>query len=166
MDNCETSVKTIAEIVELPLLSPGRMFYNDDFDGSLESAKNFSQLENNQSMRFSNKFGKPMTLALALTLLSFTASFAYPAPEYKFKVYNNTKVAIKRIQVSEDGKKWGEFDIAPGIRAGATVELVWDKSTDNGACEWWFKATWSDGEVSDAAKFDFCEKDLVIEFTK
>lgn len=117
-------------------------------------------------MRFSNKFGKLMTLALVLTLLSFTASFAHPTPEYKFKVYNNTKVAIKKIEVSEDGKKWGEFDIGNGIRAGATVEMVWDKSTDNGACEWYFRATWSDGEVSDAAKFDFCEKDLVIEFTK
>ena len=116
-------------------------------------------------MRVTNKFGKLTMLALALTLLSSTASFAY-APEYKFKVYNNTKLPIKRIQVSEDGKRWGDFDIGSGIRAGATVEMVWDKSTDNGACEWWFKATWSDGEVSDAAKFDFCEKDLVIEFTK
>jgi len=121
--------------------------------------------EKEKSMRVNN-FKKVTLLAAALLMMSFTLSFAKPHVEYKFKVHNNTKVAIKKIQVSDDGKKWGVFDIGSGIAAGATDELVWDKSTDNGACEWWFKATWSDGDVSDAAKFDFCEKDLVIEFTK
>ncbi len=113
-----------------------------------------------------SNFGKAALLVTALLLMSFTLGFAKPHPEYKFKVYNNTNLAIKKIQVSDDGKKWGYFDIGSGIPAGKTVELVWDKSTDNGACEWYFKAVWSDGDVSDAAKFDFCEKDLVIEFTK
>ena len=117
-------------------------------------------------MRVNSSFGKVGMLAIALMLMSFTLSFAKPQVEYKFKVHNNTKVAIKKIQVSEDGKTWGYFDIGSGIAAGATVELVWDKSTDNGACQWYFKAVWSDGDVSDAAKFDFCEKDLVIEFSK
>ena len=116
-------------------------------------------------MRANTSFAKTLMLAVAVVLMSGTLSVAR-TPEYKFKVHNNTKSAIKKLQVSEDGKKWGFFDIGSGIGAGQTVELVWDKSTDNGACEWWFKATWSDGEVSDAAKFDFCEKDLVIEFTK
>ena len=115
-------------------------------------------------MRFTHKFGKLMTLALALMLLSFTASFAHPAPEYKFKVHNNTKQAIKQLLVSIDGKKWGEFDIGNGIRAGATVELVWDKSTDNEPCEQYFKVQFADGEWSDAVKFDFCEKGLILEF--
>jgi hypothetical protein len=117
-------------------------------------------------MRVNRNLSKVILLATALLLMSFTFSFAKPHAEYKFKIHNNTKVAIKKIQVSDDGKKWGNFDIGDGIAAGATDEMVWDKSTDNGACEWWFKATWSDGEVSDAAKFDFCEKNLVIEFTK
>ena len=117
-------------------------------------------------MRVYSNFGKVALLAMALLMMSFTLSSARSHADYKFKVHNNTKVAIKKIQVSDDGKKWGYFDIGDGIAAGATEELVWDKSTDNGACEWWFKATWSDGDVSDAAKFDFCEKDLVIEFTK
>jgi hypothetical protein len=117
-------------------------------------------------MRVNSNFGKVVMLATALLLLSFTLSFAKPHNEYKFKVFNNTRLVIKKIQVSDDGKKWGVFDIGSGIGANKTVELVWDKSTDSGACEWWFKATWSDGEVSDAAKFDFCETDLVIEFTK
>ena len=117
-------------------------------------------------MRVNSKFGKVILLATTLLVMSFTLSFAKPHNEYKFKVRNNNNVAIKKIQVSDDGKNWGYFDIGNGIAAGATQELVWDKSTDNGACEWYFKAIWSDGEASSAAKFDFCEKDLVIEFGK
>src|SRR4026209_18205 len=99
-------------------------------------------------MRVNTKFGKIVMLAMALMMLSFTASLAKPKAEYKFKIHNNTKAAIKRIQVSEEKKSWGGLDIGDGMAAGATDEMVWDKSTDNGACEWWFKATWSDGEVS------------------
>ena len=115
-------------------------------------------------MRVNNNFGKVAILAAALLLMSFTLSFAKPHVEYKFKVHNNTKQAIKKIKVSDDGKKWGFFDIGDGIAAGATEELVWDKSTDNGACEWQFKAVFADGEESEAVEFNFCEKNLVIEF--
>ena len=117
-------------------------------------------------MRAYTNYGKVAILAAALLLMSFSFGTAKTRVEYRFKVHNNTKVTLKKIQVSDDGKKWGYFDIGSGIAAGATEELVWDKSTDNGACEWYFKAIWSDGDESDAAKFDFCEKDLVIEFTK
>jgi hypothetical protein len=119
-----------------------------------------------RSMRINSNFAKVVMLATALLMMSFTVSSAKTNVDYKFKVHNNAKLAIKKIQVSEDGKKWGYFDIGDGIAAGATDELVWDKSTDEGNCEWYFKAVWSDGEESDAAKFDFCEKALVIEFTK
>ena len=68
------------------------------------------------------------------------------------------------FQVSEDGKKWGDFDIGTGIKAGATDELVWDKSTDNGNCEQYFKVQFADGEWSESVKFDFCEKGLILEF--
>ena len=115
-------------------------------------------------MRVNSKFGKLLMLATALTLMSFTASFAQPNADYKFKVHNNTKNDIKKIMVSEDGKKWGLFDIGDGIKAGATDELVWDKSTDNGNCEWTFKAVFDNDEESEAVKFDFCEKNLVLEF--
>ena|SRR6185436_4706975 len=111
-----------------------------------------------------NKFGKATVFAMALVLLSFTASFAQPTTEYKFKVHNNTRQKIKKILVSEDGKKWGFFEIGDGIAAGATEELVWDKSTDNEDCEQYFKAVFADGEESDPIAFDFCEKDLVLEF--
>ena len=115
-------------------------------------------------MRVNNNFGKVVVFATALLMLSFTLSFAKPHADYKFKVHNNTRQAINKIKVSDDGKKWGFFDISDGIAAGATEELVWDKSTDNGACEWQFKAVFSDNEESEAVEFNFCEKNLVIEF--
>ena len=114
-------------------------------------------------MRINPQLGKFLMLAIALVLMSSTLSFA-KSYEYKFKVHNNTKQDIKKLQVSEDGKKWGTFDVGDGIKAGATDELVWDKSTDNSGCEWYFKATFADGDVSDAVKFDFCEKGLDLEF--
>jgi len=114
-------------------------------------------------MRVNKKLGTAFMLALALALMSGTLSFA-KTNEYRFKVHNNTKSDIKKIQVSEDGKTWGYFDIGDGIKAGATDELVWDKSTDNSNCQWYFKAQFADGDWSDAVKFDFCEKGLVLEF--
>src|SRR5262249_41199547 len=115
-----------------------------------------------KSMRV-NKLGTVFMLALALVLMSGTLSFA-KTNEYKFKVHNNTKQDIKKIQVSQDGKNWGYFDIGDGIKAGETETLVWDKSTDNENCAQYFKAQFANGEWSDAVKFDFCEKDLVLEF--
>ena len=107
--------------------------------------------------------GTILLLGLALVLMSATLSFA-KSYEYKFKVHNSTKQDIKKIQVSIDGKKWGFFDIGDGIKAGATEELIWDKSTDNEPCEQYFKAQFADGDWSDAVKFDFCEKGIVLEF--
>ena len=114
-------------------------------------------------MRANSNFGKLLMLAIALVLMSGTLSFA-KSYEYKFKVHNNTKQDIKKLQVSIDGKKWGDFDIGSGIKAGATDELVWDKSTDNEPCQQYFKVQFADGEWSEAVKFDFCEKGLTLEF--
>jgi len=114
-------------------------------------------------MRINPQLGKFLMLAVALVLMSGTLSFA-KSYEYKFKVHNNTKQDIKKLQVSEDGKKWGDFDIGSGIKAGATEELVWDKSTDSEKCEQYFKVQFADGDWSDAVKFDFCEKGLILEF--
>jgi hypothetical protein len=121
-------------------------------------------MEKEERMRVHNNFGKVVLLATGLVLMSFTLSFAKTSAEYKFKVHNNTKSDIKKIEVSQDGKKWGEFDIGDGIKAGATDELVWDKATDNENCEQYFRATFADGDVSDAVKFNFCEKGLILEF--
>jgi len=115
-------------------------------------------------MRVYSNYGKVAMMAAALVLMSFTVGIARTNADYKFKVRNNTTHAIKKILVSDDGKKWGYFDIGSGIAAGETEELVWDKSTDNGACEWVFKAVFSNGEESEPVEFDFCEKNLVLEF--
>jgi hypothetical protein len=114
-------------------------------------------------MRVYNSLAKLTVLAIAFVLMSATLTLA-KTYEYKFKVHNNTKQAIKKLQVSEDGKTWGDFDIGDGIAAGATEELVWDKSTDKENCEQYFKVQFADGEWSDAVKFDFCEKGLILEF--
>jgi|ERR1051326_504413 signal-transduction protein with cAMP-binding, CBS, and nucleotidyltransferase domain len=114
-------------------------------------------------MRVYRNAGMMVALAATLVVMSLTVAAAY-APDYKFKVHNNTKQDIKKILVSEDGKKWGYFNIGDGIKAGETEELVWDKSTDKESCEQWFKAVFSDDAESEPVKFDFCEKDLVLEF--
>ena len=98
-------------------------------------------------------------LFLALAALPFSAS-----AEYSFDVQNNTDSAIVALEVSEDGKKWGKFNIGKGIRSGATSKLVWDSSTDDSGCEWYFKAKFNDGTESEVTSFDFCEEDLVLEF--
>jgi len=113
-------------------------------------------------MRVYRNFAKLSMLVLAFALMS-TLSLA-KTNEYKFKVHNNTKQTIRKLQVSEDDKNWGDFDIGDGIAAGATEELVWDKSTDKENCEQYFKVQFADGDWSDAVKFDFCEKGLVLEF--
>lgn len=84
--------------------------------------------------------------------------------EYSFEVTNNTKLTIKKILVSEDGKEYGFFDIGKGIKPGQTIKLVWDSSTNGESCQQWVKAVFSDGEESEPTKFDFCESDLALEF--
>ena len=86
------------------------------------------------------------------------------AAEYSFKVHNTTEQTIKKLLVSEDGKTFGFFDIGKGIAPGKTVTLEWDKSTDEENCDQWFKAVFDDDEESEPVEFDFCEKDLVLEF--
>ncbi len=116
-------------------------------------------------MRVYNNFKRISLFVLALGLMSFSVNHARASHDYKFKVHNNTKHTIKKVLVSEDGKKYGFFDIGDGIAAGTTEELVWDKSTDNGNCEWLFKAVFDNDEESEPVKFDFCEKGLVLEFS-
>jgi hypothetical protein len=103
---------------------------------------------------------KHLVIAAALVLLSVPAF----ADEYKFTVTNNTNTAISKILVSEDGGEYGHFNIGKGIKAGATVTLVWDQSTDGENCEQYFKAVFSNGEESEAQKFDFCEDEVAIDF--
>ena len=107
------------------------------------------------------KINARVALFVAAFLFMSVAAFA---DDYAFEVHNNSDQAIKKILVSEDGKEYGFFDIGKGIKAGATVELVWDSSTEGENCEQYFKAVFADGSESDATKFDFCEEGLTLEF--
>ncbi|HUR82409.1 MAG TPA: hypothetical protein VM733_16720 [Thermoanaerobaculia bacterium] len=96
------------------------------------------------------------------------ATLALSAPafgeEYSFKVHNNTDSKITKILVSEDGKKFGYFDIGAGIAPGKTITLVWDQSTNGENCDQTFKAVFANGETSEPQSFDFCEDEVEIEF--
>jgi len=119
-------------------------------------------------VRFQTRFKKVTLLVIALVIMGSTLGHAHASKvstfEYTYKVHNKSRVRIVALLASEDGKTYGEFDIGKGIPGGQTVTLVWDKSTDEGNCEQWIKAKFADGGVSPAAKFDFCEEDLVLEF--
>jgi len=115
-------------------------------------------------MKIPQPFAKATLLATAVLSLAFAPQFANAADEYSFKVHNTTKETIKKLLASEDGQKFGSFDVGSGIKPGEKVTLVWDKSTNDGACEHFFKAVYADGEESEAVKFDFCEDDLELEF--
>ena len=108
---------------------------------------------------------KQVLVSLVVTGLLAIASQAQAADsEYSFKVHNTTKNTITKILVSQDGKSWGEFDVGKGIGAGKSETLIWDSSTNNEACKQSVKAVFDDGSESAPAKFDFCEKDLELEF--
>lgn len=115
-------------------------------------------------MKFQSKFVRMTLLSVALMLMSVGASYAQ-SEEFTFKVYNRTDTTIKKLLVSQDGKKYKYFDIGKGIAAGASATLVWDESTNNENCVQWFKAVYADGSESQPAKFDFCEDELELEFT-
>jgi len=102
-------------------------------------------------------------LAFALVIVSSAAGYAHARFDYTFKVHNKGKNKIVKLMASEDGKSYGNFDIGDGIDPGETATLVWSKTTDDKSCEWLFKAAFDDGEESAPVKFDFCEKDLLLE---
>ena len=107
---------------------------------------------------------KLMLSAVAFATLTFVAGTAAADDEFSFQVTNNTNMAIKQILVSEDNSDFGHFDIGGGIKAGATVTLVWDKSTNGESCDQYFKAVFANGEESEAVEFDFCESEVALEF--
>ncbi len=89
------------------------------------------------------------------------------ASAYEFNITNSTKSKIVGVEASEDGgKSWGKFDMGKGLAAGASTTITWDSSTDDSVCEWQVRASYADGSESEPAAFDFCEKDLEIEFNE
>lgn len=105
--------------------------------------------------------------ALAFAVLTLCSPQTCVAKdEYSFLVTNSTQSGIKQVLVSEDGKTWGKFDIGSGIAAGDSVKLVWGENTNNQECKQWVKALFKDGSESKPKTFDFCDSNLVIEFSE
>ncbi len=102
----------------------------------------------------------PALLAIALLAAASSAS------AYDFTVTNSTEVKITSIEASEDDKTWGKFNIGAGLAAGESMKITWDASTDESVCEWKVRASYADGSKAEPTTFDFCEKDLEIEFTE
>jgi hypothetical protein len=115
-------------------------------------------------MKFNNHYRKVFALFFAFVLMSFNVSYAAGLNEYSFKVTNKTGVKITKLLASEDGENYGVFDIGSGIASGKSVTMVWDKSTDDSGCEWYFKAVFADKSESEAVPFDFCEEELELVF--
>ena len=61
---------------------------------------------------------------IGLLALSLTAAVVLPRiavaddDDYTFVLHNTTKQKITALMVSEDGEKWGKFDIGDGLKAG------------------------------------------------
>ena len=116
-------------------------------------------------MKLQRHLKKALLVGCALIVTTFVPPATFGADdEYSFKVKNTTEELITKILVSEDGEKYGFFDIGAGIKPGETMTLVWDKKTNSGSCHQWFKAVWESGKEGKPVKFDFCEKDLQLEF--
>jgi hypothetical protein len=114
-------------------------------------------------MKVQNRLTKAIVLGSAFLVLALLSPVAR-ADDYSFKVHNTTSETITKILVSEDGETFGNFDIGDGIKAGETETLVWNKSTNSQSCHQWFKAVWESGKEGKPVKFDFCEKNLTLEF--
>lgn len=102
-------------------------------------------------------------LAFGIAANGLVASGAL-ADTFSFTATNTTNSTITEVLVSENKSEWGYFDIGSGIKPGATVDLVWDQSTNSESCAQWVKATYADGSESEPAKFDFCEDGLELNF--
>jgi hypothetical protein len=109
--------------------------------------------------------GAVAAVAFSSLLIPVGSTRADDDEGYSFKVHNTTKDKITKLLASEDGKDYDTFDVgSKGIAPDETVTLKWDKTTDETGCEWMIKAVFADGSETDARKFDFCEKELELEF--
>ena len=113
---------------------------------------------------------KNISLKTVLFALSFTAAIVLPRiavaddDDYTFILHNTTKEKITALMVSEDGEKWGKFDIGDGLKAGDSAKFVWDKSTHNQECEQFVKCVFEGGSESQPVKHDFCKEGLELGF--
>jgi P pilus assembly chaperone PapD len=111
---------------------------------------------------------KTLLLALSLTAAVVLPRLAVAADddekEYSFVLHNTTKEKITGLMVSEDGEKWGKFDVGNGLNPGESAKFVWDKKTNSQECEQFVKAEFEDGSESKPVKHDFCKEGLELGF--
>ena len=114
---------------------------------------------------------KTSLMKTALLALAFISAVILPRlavaedeTEYSFVLHNTTQEKITALMVSEDGEKWGKFDIGDGLKAGDSAKFVWDKKTNSQACEQFVKAEFEDGKESQPVKHDFCKEGLELGF--
>jgi hypothetical protein len=100
----------------------------------------------------------------AAIVLSRFAVAEEEGKEYSFILHNTTQEKITALMVSEDGEKWGKFDIGKGLEPGDSAKLVWDKSTNSESCSQFVKAEFEDGSESKPVKHDFCKEGLELGF--
>jgi hypothetical protein len=109
--------------------------------------------------------GKTVLLALSLIAAVVLPRLTFAADDdYSFILHNTTEEKITALMVSEDGEKWGKFDIGDGLKPGDSAKFVWDKSTHNQECEQFVKAEFDGGKESKPVKHDFCKEGLELGF--
>lgn len=101
---------------------------------------------------------KALLMLWATTLGLAHSPTSASAEQWYFWVENDSNTAIKSLLVSEDGKKWGYFDIGSGIAPGDKEKMLWNESANDESCAQWIKAEFSDGQESEAAQINFCQK--------
>ncbi len=125
-----------------------------------------SALLNQLNYKMKNlSLGKTLLLALSVTAAIILPKIAVADDnEYSFVLHNTTDEKITALMVSEDGEKWGKFDIGDGLKAGESAKLVWNKETNSQACEQFVKAEFEGGKESKPVKHDFCKEGLELGF--
>ena len=106
--------------------------------------------------------------AMRYSIIALAALIASPmghADEFTFDVVNDSEYRLIRLQASEDGRNWLDFDIGRGIDSGNTMTLVWDESTYGAGCHWSLRARFASNTWSTVARYDFCDPNLEITFS-
>jgi hypothetical protein len=103
-------------------------------------------------------------LLLSLALLTNPMA-THASSEFTFDVVNQSHARLVRLQASEDGRNWFDFNIGRGIESGHSMTLVWDESTYSSGCEWSLRADFSSRTRSNVARYDFCDPNLEIVFS-
>jgi len=109
-------------------------------------------------------FGLALASAVILPRLGIAADEEGEGKEYSFVLHNTTQEKLTGLMVSEDGEKWGKFDVGGGLKPGESAKFVWDKATNSQSCTQYVKAEFEDGSESKPVQHDFCKEGLELGF--